>query len=53
MGYVAPEFVRPGTELQVDVRGRVEAARVVELPFYRRDKAATGGHALNTKGPQH
>ncbi len=26
----------PGTELEVDVRGRAEAAVVVELPFYRR-----------------
>jgi aminomethyltransferase len=42
MGYVAPEFARPGMELQIDIRGRLEAARVVELPFYRRNK----------KGPQ-
>jgi aminomethyltransferase len=45
MGYVAPAFARPGTELQVDVRGRLEPARVVELPFYHRNKAATGGRA--------
>ena len=42
MGYVAPEFAQPGTELQIDIRGHVEPARVVELPFYRRNK----------KGPQ-
>lgn len=36
MGYIAPEFAAPGTELQIDVRGRIESARVVELPFYRR-----------------
>ena len=36
MGYVAPEFAAPGTELYVDVRGRQEPARVVQLPFYRR-----------------
>ena len=38
MGYVATEFSRPGTELLVDVRGRVQPARVVKLPFYRRSK---------------
>ena len=35
MGYVAPEFAQPGTELQIDIRGRHEPARVVELPFYQ------------------
>jgi aminomethyltransferase len=38
MGYMTPEFSRPGAELQVDIRGRVESARVVELPFYYRNK---------------
>jgi len=38
MGYVAPESAQPGTELQVDIRGRIESARVVKLPFYRRHK---------------
>ena len=38
MGYVSPEFSQPGTELEIDVRGRQEAARVVELPFYCRGK---------------
>jgi aminomethyltransferase len=37
MGYVEPDCVRPGTELEIDLRGRPAAARVVELPFYRRD----------------
>ena len=41
MGYVATEFARPGTELGLDVRGRLEPARVVELPFYRRSKKGT------------
>jgi aminomethyltransferase len=36
MAYVDPEFRAVGTTLQVDVRGRREAANVVELPFYRR-----------------
>ncbi|MEE8450548.1 MAG: glycine cleavage system aminomethyltransferase GcvT [Thermoguttaceae bacterium] len=38
MGYVTPESAQPGTELQIDVRGRLESARVVKLPFYRRHK---------------
>ena len=37
MGYVHPEHSTPGTELTVDLRGRIEPARVVELPFYRRE----------------
>jgi aminomethyltransferase len=42
MGYVLPEFAKPGTELQVDIRGRQEAARVVQLPFYKRDRNHKG-----------
>ena len=38
MGFVAPAVARPGSELQVDVRGRAEPARVIELPFYQRDR---------------
>lgn len=38
MGYVAPEFAKPGTELSIDIRGSREPARVVELPFYVRKK---------------
>ncbi|NLS95217.1 MAG: glycine cleavage system aminomethyltransferase GcvT [Planctomycetaceae bacterium] len=36
MGYVSPEFSQTGTQLLIDVRGRKEPARVVELPFYQR-----------------
>lgn len=38
MAYVTPEFAAPGTELQIDVRGKREPARVVKLPFYKRAK---------------
>jgi len=38
MGYVPPHFAQPGTELQIDIRGRLEPARVVKLPFYRGSK---------------
>ncbi len=41
MGYVPPEYSRLGTELAVDLRGRLEPARVVELPFYRRSVKGT------------
>src|SRR5262245_59316453 len=36
MGYVAPKFGKPDTELSIDIRGVQEPARVVRLPFYRR-----------------
>jgi aminomethyltransferase len=39
MAYVAPAFTAPGTEVEVDVRGKGEAARVVPLPFYKRPKS--------------
>jgi aminomethyltransferase len=38
MAYVTPEVAAAGTELAVDVRGRREPVRVVELPFYRRPR---------------
>ena len=36
MAYVDARFREPGTELQVDVRGKQLSVEVVELPFYRR-----------------
>ncbi len=38
MAYVTPEVGAVGTELAVDVRGRLEPVRVVALPFYRRHR---------------
>ena len=38
MAYVHPGLDEPGRELSIDIRGRIEPARVVRLPFYRRDK---------------
>lgn len=35
MGYVRPDYSKPGTEVTIDVRGRMEPARIVQLPFYR------------------
>jgi aminomethyltransferase len=38
MGYVSPNHAAPGTSLQIDIRGSLEPARVVPLPFYSRKK---------------
>jgi aminomethyltransferase len=38
MAYVDAAFTKPGAAIQVDVRGKEEAAQVVALPFYRRAK---------------
>jgi aminomethyltransferase len=37
LAYVPLRLARPGTELQVDVRGRLADAVVVKGPFYKRD----------------
>lgn len=37
MGYIRPDHAEPGTVVTVDVRGRMEPARLVSLPFYRRN----------------
>jgi aminomethyltransferase len=36
MAYVPPQHAAVGTELSVDIRGSMEPARVVKLPFYTR-----------------
>ena len=36
MGYIESELSTPGTEIEVDIRGKREPATVVELPFYKR-----------------
>ncbi|MFO0970369.1 MAG: glycine cleavage system aminomethyltransferase GcvT [Gemmataceae bacterium] len=38
MGYVDPASADVGTALQIDIRGKDEAASVVPLPFYKRSK---------------
>ncbi|SDW44618.1 aminomethyltransferase [Saccharopolyspora shandongensis] len=37
MAYVDRAHSEPGTQLQVDIRGKTVAVQVVELPFYRRN----------------
>ncbi|HXG61802.1 MAG TPA: glycine cleavage system aminomethyltransferase GcvT [Planctomycetota bacterium] len=38
MAYLPAELARPGEAVEIDIRGRREPARVVALPFYRREK---------------
>jgi aminomethyltransferase len=38
MAYVPPSLKAPGTELEIDVRGRRAKAVVVPMPFYKRAK---------------
>ena len=38
LAYVPPDWAEPGTEISIEVRGRLLDAQVVELPFYRRPK---------------
>lgn len=42
MAYVHPTAAEHGTALEVEIRGRSEAARVVKLPFYKRPRKRTG-----------
>jgi aminomethyltransferase len=37
MGYVPAQQAEPGTELQIDVRGRQRTATVVKRPIYTKD----------------
>jgi aminomethyltransferase len=39
MGYVPVERAEPGTELEIDVRGKVRPAVVKEKPLYRKDES--------------
>jgi len=36
LGYVPRRFARPGTRVQIDIRGRPVDAEVVKPPFYKR-----------------
>jgi aminomethyltransferase len=42
MAYVDPAFTATGTVCTVDIRGKPEEARVVPLPFYRRQTGERG-----------
>ena len=36
MGYVPPEFARPGTQIEIEIRGKRSPALVVQKPIYKR-----------------
>lgn len=38
MGYLPPEFSKPGTEILIQIRGTYAPAKIVQLPFYKRPK---------------
>lgn len=43
MAYVPIGVSRPGTEIQIDIRGRAAKARIVPMPFYKRGRDAVSG----------
>jgi aminomethyltransferase len=38
LAYVDVDLVEPGTQVEVDLRGKAEPFEVVALPFYKRQK---------------
>jgi aminomethyltransferase len=40
LGYVPPAHAAPGTRLQIEIRGKLVAAEIVPLPFYKRPKTS-------------
>jgi aminomethyltransferase len=38
LAYIDSSLAEPGTEVQVDLRGKQEPFTVVETPFYKRTK---------------
>ncbi|KYH38366.1 MAG: glycine cleavage system protein T [Candidatus Bathyarchaeota archaeon B26-1] len=38
MGYVPPEYSKPGTEVAIEIRGRPVEAVLVKFPFYDKEK---------------
>ncbi len=38
MAYVPPALAKPGTEIEIDIRGKRAKAVIVPLPFYKRPK---------------
>ena len=39
MAYVPPEVANVGRDIEIEIRGRKAAARIVSLPFYKRSKS--------------
>ena len=38
MAYIPTGLAKVGTELEIDIRGRLAKAKVVSLPFYKRNR---------------
>jgi aminomethyltransferase len=38
MAYVSPSLAEVGREIEVEIRGKNARARIVPLPFYKREK---------------
>ena len=38
MGYVEPDLAEPGTEVEIDVRGKHRSARIASKPLYKKEK---------------
>jgi aminomethyltransferase len=36
MGYVAPDLAKPGTAIEIEIRGKCSPAVVVQKPIYRK-----------------
>jgi len=43
MAYVPIDQSKPGSQIQIDIRGRTAAARVVSMPFYKRGLDGVSG----------
>ena len=43
MAYVPIDQATPGAQIQIDIRGRAATARVVPMPFYKRERDAVSG----------
>jgi aminomethyltransferase len=43
MAYVPIDLSRPGTDIEIDIRGRAAQARVVPMPFYKRGRDVLPG----------
>ena len=50
MAYVPVELAPPGTEIEIDIRGRASKARVVPMPFYKRKQVRPEGGRSSPAG---
>jgi aminomethyltransferase len=40
LAYVPAETAKPGTEISIDVRGRLRKGRIVKRPIYKREESS-------------